>query len=314
MALPAYATEQLIENIKRRCSVPTSQLTYTDQDFTDLANDELQGEVVPLMMSCREEYFVTYTDVSTVASGYIEFPADAIGAKLRSVCYYQDTQPLTLINLPRLDLDTISGVGYANLTNVVGFYIEGNNLCLYPNNAVPVGTQIRIYYYKRSLYLAAPLSYGQIVSIDTLNSQVVLDFVPAAWVAGTELNAVLSTPNFSLTSSAIEVVSVSSPTVTLNNVTGLSVGDYISERGYSAIPQVPIEAHAYLAQLTAAKCLEGLGDTQGMKNAMDKAMLLKDKLLVMVSNRVDGSGKKVLNPTGGLRIGAGMARRGWNIW
>lgn len=314
MALPQYSTEELIENIKRRCAVPTSQLTYTNADFVALANDELQGEIVPLIMSTREEYFVDYVDVSSTADGVIPFPEDAVGAKLRSVCYVQQTSPLVLNNLPRIDLDVVAGVGVSNQAAMAGFYIQGNDLVLYPNTSVPVGTQLRIYFYRRSLVLASPSTYGQVQSVDPNTNTVVLDFVPSAWVVGTNLNSVSGKPNFSTTNSLAAIVSLSSPSVVLDSVEGIEAGDYISELGYSAVPQIPLEAHAYLAQLTAVKCLEGLGDTNGMQAAQAKADLLKKSLLIMISQRVDGSIKKIINPSGGLRLNAGLGRRGFGTY
>lgn len=306
-----YTVEQLIENIKRRCSVPTSQLTFLPQDFVDLANDELQGEVVPLIMSTREEFFVDYEDIQTPASGVIPLPAATVGMKVRSVCYVQQSSPLVLINLPRVDLDIVAGVGFSNFNTLTGFYIQGNDLVLYPSQSAPTNTPIRIYFYRRTLVLSNLGTYGQIISIDEMANTVVLSFVPYDWTVGHELNAINFQVPFECVNEDLEIVSVSSPTVELNSVEGLSVGDYVSDRGFSPIPQVPIEAHAYLAQLTAAKCLEALGDNEGNQAAIAKAEKLKDKLMVMISQRVDGSTKKIMNPNGGLRLGAGIGRFGW---
>lgn len=311
MARPQYNTEELIKTIKRSCSVPTSQLTYTDSDWAALANDLLQTTVVPLIMSTREDYFVTFEDVLSPADGVIPFTRDAVGSKLRNVCYISQLNPLVLINLPRVDLDVVAGVGFYNIATLAGFYIQGENLVLYPNTSVPTNTPIRLYYYRRTLVLAEPTAYGQVISIDPMTNTLVLDFVPYAWAVGTELNTVGSQPNFSITNELATITALSSPSIILDTVEGISVGDYVSEAGYSAVPQVPIEAHNYLAQLTAAKALEGLGDRDGMKAAYDEAEKLKTSLLIMVSQRVDGSVKKVINPSGGLRVGAGAYRRGW---
>lgn len=311
MALPQYSVEQLIENIKRRCSVPTSQLTYTEEDFALLANDELQGEVVPLIMSAREEFFVEFIDVPCPADRRIAIPDYVTGMKLRSVCYVQTgTSPLILVNLPRLDLDVVAGVGFSNVNTLAGFIVEGNDIVLYPPTSVPVGITIRLYFYRRTLVLAPPSQYGQIISIDSNTNTVQLSFVPSTWGTGTLLNAVSQKVPFEAVNSELQIVTTSAPSVILNSVEGLSVGDYISELGFSAVPQIPIEAHAYLAQLTAAKALEGLGDREGMSAALQKAEKLKESLLVLVSQRVDGSVKKVMNPNGGMRLGAGLGRWG----
>ena len=309
--LPQYATEQLIENIKRRCTVPTSQLTFTNADFVQLANDELQGEVVPLLMRTREEYFVDKVDLTVPGDKVLDIPAEAVGAKLRSVCYVSQTDPLILINLPRIDLDIVAGVGFFNMDTLAGFYVQDNSMHLYPPNSVPVGTNMRLYYYRRSLVLADNANYGQILSIDSGTNTVVLSFVPYDWEIGTQLNAVSSVPNFAITSSLATIAAVSAPSVILDSVEGLSVGDYVSGLGYSAVPQIPVEAHAYLAQKTAVLCLQSLGDREGAAVAEKKAEALRDNMLVMVSQRVDGSVKKVVNPSGGLRFTGAGWRRGW---
>lgn len=308
---PQYDVETLIETIKRACSVPTSQLTYTNSGWAALANDLLQTDVVPLIMSTREDYFVTFEDVSSPSGGVIPFPESAIGSKLRNVCLVTQTNPLILVNLPRIDLDVIAGVGFYNYNTLSGFYVQGNDIYLYPNNSVPVGSTIRLYLYRRSLVLAAPDQYGQVESIDSGTNTLTLNYVPTDWEIGTELNAVGSQPNFLITNAAMEITSVSTPTVVVDTIEGIEVGDYISELGYSAVPQIPIEAHNYLAQLTAAKALVGLGDNEGAKIAFEVAERLKTSLLIVTSQRVDGSVKKIINPSGGLRLGSGLGRRGW---
>jgi hypothetical protein len=306
MALPQYSTTELIANIKRRCSVPTSQLTYTDTDFTLLANDELQGIIVPMIMSTREEYFLDYEDTTIPSTGIIAFPTKSIGCKLRSVSIVRNTNPLHLESLPRIDLDVVSGIGTA--TQMVGFYIEDNSIKLYPTNNSLAGMTLRVYFFRRSLQLAVPLTYGKILTIDSNTNTITVSRLPSTWAADTQLNAVSSQPNFTITNSLMTIVSLSSPSIVLDSVEGLSVGDWISEYGYSAVPQIPLEAHAYLAQLTAAKALEGLGDRDGMKTAMEKAEELKKGIMTVTSQRVDGSVKKVINPSGGLRVGTGFRR------
>lgn len=312
MARPQYNTEVLIQMIKRACSVPTSQLTYTDPDWVAMATNMLQTMVVPLIMSTREDYFVTFEDVLSPADGYIEFPRDAVGSKMRNVCYISQMDPLILINLPRIDLDVVAGVGFFNVTTLAGFYIQGEYIVLYPNTSVPTNTRIRLYYYRRCMELAAPTQYGQIQSVDSMTNTIVLDFVPFAWAAGTELNAVGSQPNFLIKTPLATITAVSSPSIILDTVEGIEVGDYISEVGYSAVPQIPVEAMNYLAQLTAVVALEGLGDREGMQAAEKVAGVFKENLMTMISQRVDGSVKKVINPSGGLLINAG-SRRNWGV-
>jgi len=312
MAGPSQDTAALIANVKRRCAVPTSQLTFLPADFTDLATDELQGIVVPKIMATREDFFLEHEDFTTV-DGALEIPSYAAGEKLRLVAYLQSSNPLVLINLPRIDLDVVAGLGgpAVGLQSVVGFYVEGNTLRLYPGNAAPQTIPIRLYYYKRVLALAAPSTYGKIVSIDTGSDTLQLSFVPNDWEAGTVLNAVSGSSPFGVTSEEMTIVGVSSPSIIVDSVDGLSVGDYVSLQGYSAVPQVLLEAHAWLAQRVAVKVLEGVGASgDKVKLAQAKADELYEALLIFISQRVDGSVKKVMSPNGGLRFGAGLSRVG----
>ena len=158
--------------------------------------------------------------------------------------------------------------------------------------------------------------YAQISSVDTGTNTIIVDRVPSNWVIGDKINAVSQDPNFSITSEEATITAISSPSLVLDSVTGLGVGDYVSLQGYSAIPQLPVEAHAYLAQLTAAKALEGLGDRAGMEAALSKAESLKKGILIMTSSRVDGSPKKAISPNGGVRIASslrGIRRGSWGF-
>jgi hypothetical protein len=88
---------------------------------------------------------------------------------------------------------------------------------------------------------------------------------------------------------------VSSPTLGLTTVVGLSVGDYLTVEGETLVPQLPIEIHAFLAQAAAVKVLEAMGDSQGMRNAETKLQQVQKDVLTLISPRTDGSVKKVVN-------------------
>ncbi len=160
-----------------------------------------------------------------------------------------------------------------------------------------------------------PQYYGRVTAINTGTNTLTLDNFPFTWTTATVLNSVSSDSPFETTNEELAIVALSSPDVQVDTVEDIEVGDYICEQGYSAVPQIPIEAHGYLAQLTAAKLLEGLGDREGEAAAMKKAMALKENMLSMMAQRVDGSTKKVLSASGGLRLNAGLGRRRGNgMW
>ena len=71
----------------------------------------------------------------------------------------------------------------------------------------------------------------------------------------------------------------------------------------SKVPQVPTDLHVVLAHRLAARCLEALGDTQGLNNANVKLQDFEGKLQNVIDNRVEDAPKKVKNRNGLIRSG-----------
>ena len=48
-------TSDLIRSIKRRAMIPSSQETFTDEDFLEMATEEVNLGLVPLIQRMHEE-------------------------------------------------------------------------------------------------------------------------------------------------------------------------------------------------------------------------------------------------------------------
>jgi len=59
MAKPWLTSDDLIAAVKRKIALPISQITFTESDILDFANEEMAISQVPSVMSFHEEYFVT---------------------------------------------------------------------------------------------------------------------------------------------------------------------------------------------------------------------------------------------------------------
>ena len=53
----------LIASIKQRAMVPESQVTFTQQDFLNFANEEMQIGLVPAILQFHEEFLVVETEI-----------------------------------------------------------------------------------------------------------------------------------------------------------------------------------------------------------------------------------------------------------
>jgi hypothetical protein len=79
------------------------------------------------------------------------------------------------------------------------------------------------------------------------------------------------------------------------------VGDYIMKQEETIIPQLPAELRPILAQRTAVKLLEALGDTEGMRNAQQELERMEHNAMELINNRVEGAPQKVRSNHSPLR-------------
>lgn len=281
-----YTTTSLVDLIKRRGAIPTSQQLFTTEDIVDMANDEMKLNIVPLILSAREEFFNAHSDQNLV-SGQNEYdiPFDSIGMGLRNVSIIRSG---VIYPLARLTLEEASS-GKA----VTGFYVEHNKIVLYPTPTDTTAT-LRLYYFRRPLKLTAETNGGQITDIDTVNNILTVSYVPPSWDTGDIINSIKETQPFNTTNDEMTIVNASMPTIEVDDVTGVNIGDWVSVQGESIIPQLPEEAHTVLAQATVVKLLEALGDREGMKAAEAKLDQNKKDLLGVINPRIDGSPKKIV--------------------
>ena len=73
------------------------------------------------------------------------------------------------------------------------------------------------------------------------------------------------------------------------------VGDYIMKAEETIVPQLPTELHPIIAQRTAVKMLEALGDVEGMKMAQNELERMEYNAMTLIDNRVEGAPQKVTN-------------------
>lgn len=144
---PWLTSDQLIEAIKRKVSMPVSQNTFSPEDLLEFANEELLLSQVPSVMIYHEEYFVESIDVPLVANQQAyQVPERAIGLKLRDV-FYKDTHG-NLCEMTRVSPDDKSFFQYDdNLGNgVIKFFLKGNDVVLTNKLTNPVGSLQMDYY------------------------------------------------------------------------------------------------------------------------------------------------------------------------
>lgn len=146
---PFYTSDDLIEAVKRKISMPISQITFTPDNILEFANEEMAISQVPSVLLYHEEYFV-YPVVVPLQNNVSKYPIPdrAIGMRLRDIMYQDVSNPPNLYELARIDASDKAffqgNIGSANLLNK--FYLENNSVCLVPQNISGVAVGSLVFY------------------------------------------------------------------------------------------------------------------------------------------------------------------------
>lgn len=311
MANQIYVVDNLVNSLKLRGLPPSSQQTFTTDGFIQVLSEEMMTNIVPLMDSVSEEYFVTNYDVTfdpNISSYAI--PPRAVGGKLRDVVFV-DTMN-NEINLPRLrpeDIKTRSQfIRYQPAP--WGFYIKDNAVMLFlgqtPNTQAGYPT-LRLKFFRRPNILTASINAAQITAI--VGNVVTVTAVPTSWNTSNTFDIINGNPGFGSRGDDQTITLIAGNDITFTSLpSSVAIGDWVALANYSPIPQIPPEAHLLLAQYGTAKVLEAMGDIAGMSAALGKAEQMKAQFLMIITPRVEGSVIKLVSRSG---IGDWMENSGW---
>lgn len=404
MAVSYVTSNTLIESVKNRALIPTSQSTFTPADFLRFANEELDMGIVPLVQRHHEEFFI-YEEATALVANQIayEIPSRASGNRLRSL-YLLDSQqnryPMTRVSSD--DLEYYSGNGSGQST--YGFYIANNTINILNASSQDSDSKLLFSYYMRpnrlveesrvvrisTVAVTASLSivstnvntgtnvititdHGLADGVSCVVSSSGINVLPAPLLSGGTFyikvmgsnsislysDSALTTlvdlttagsgttvlapncydisfqgtaPAVFISSAQYDLIQNNSPHKTLRydltpvllnsskirvkkedmrrstddrNKTPAYVlpkaNDIVALAGETIIPQIPDELHSMLAQRVACRCLEALGDREGLNAANAKLQEMEMKTTIIINDRVESSPQKVVNHNSPLR-------------
>lgn len=300
---------QLLASIKTSITVPSYQPRFSDDDLLSLANDEQLSLVVSEMKKLREDYFSIRSEIPVTAlNENIYIPARAIGRTARDIRY--QTPSSLEYNLPRIQLEDTYFYTNSQSGTPVGFYILGDYVVLLPTPSED-GTCIFYYDFKPSNIV----KMNRVAKITAVGPDyVTVVGVPTNITIGSLTDITRQTPAYKVTYYDKSITNISGTTITLqgfstlNPITGVVPGDYISLAQETGLVQMPDEAQQVLVQAVAVRVLEALAIPDQLKIVQDiyqrKIRLLRDTM----QPRVEGANKKIINRNGLLRARATMRR------
>lgn len=301
-------SDDLITSVKRRAFLPTQQNTFTNADFLSLADEEMAMGLVPTILRMHEDYLLYSEEINLVQNQFrYTIPYRAIGNKLREVSF-KDPQG-NIYEMTRVGIGDMPYFNYGNVNRPYAYYVDNNEIVLVPaKSTLSTNYKIVMTYYMRPNSLVMLEEVASIASIDRDTGVITLNNLPRAFTTNEVYDFVtLKTPNktldFDISISAIDAILKTITFAPADIPTGLSVGDHICLAEQSAIPQVPADLHVLLAHRVATRCLEALGDTEGLQNANLKLAELNEQANALIDNRVDDAPQKAINRHSTLRSG-----------
>ncbi|PJZ98868.1 hypothetical protein CH369_18050 [Leptospira levettii] len=280
-------TDELIENIKLRASLPTSQELFTTDRFIQILNSEMTTKIIPFIMRMKESHFISQVDV-TLQNGrdYINFPQDALGQTILDL----------FINKERVALNHLAERENCN----EGIYLEGYKI-RFKNPEYYRNKTITIYYYKRPLRL---ISTSKCAKVTGVNGNIIdLDTNVSFFTVSTELEHINCCEPYDSLGQVTIVNRLTNKQIEVNDGSLISVNDYLCPKNYTCIPQIPLESFELLAQRCVIKCLEGIKDSEGINIAMADYMNMEKELTTLLTPRTGNIYKKI-----------GSSNSLWNSW
>jgi len=267
-------SETLIASIKRRANIPDSQAMISDEEILDFAKEEMLLNLVPLVVSKHEDYYLTAED-TTIQTNVFKYPIPyrALGSSLRELAFLDSSG--AYLPLYRKSIDDITEDSRRGTTsNNCRFYIMNENIVLDTNS--PAGHETLTFFFNmRPNALVMSDRISVITGIDRTSGIITVSSVPEVFEAGVKLDFIkLNSPHRILGYDIIPtLIDTANSQITFNTTEipdELTIGDHIGLQSETNLVNAPSELHVMLAQMVAARVLESIGDLQNLQAANDK--------------------------------------------
>lgn len=162
--VPWYTSNTLIAAIKRKCSVPINQRTFTNEDILALANEVMLSSMVPSIKMVHDNFYAQVVQVPLQAGIHrYAIPDRAIGMGLQDV-FFEDNNgnlyEMTQIQAgDKAQYQRNTGIN----TTPHKFYTEGNDVVMIPATTISSQGFIDFVIYVRPNQLV-PDERAQIIS------------------------------------------------------------------------------------------------------------------------------------------------------
>src|SRR5579872_395180 len=298
-----YTVDSLLTMLRLLPLMPSVQALFSDMDLTNIMDFEMSSKILPLIDNQAEEYFIVPADIPYNQSVTVyPLPVRATADKLRSVSFVDSNN--NEIRIPRLRpediMSNVNSTGLAINPALWGFYLQNDKCVLYLGSFTGTSQAykfLRLRYVRMPSTLVLSTNCGQITAIT--GNVVTVGNVPLTFTTSVTYAIVSNSPQmFVSQGDDLTVTNITGSNITFTALPPtVQVGDWVCLAMQSPIPQIPFKpGFQLLLQLSAAKCLEIHGDTQGFNVAMSQATDMKEFFISVITPRVDGNVIRLTTP------------------
>ena len=311
-----YTVDDLLISVKRRITVPEAEGVLSDADILRFANEEIDESLGPLILSTKEEFFLTYEDI-VIPAGITsaDIPYRAFGTKIRIIkpLATDGSEGYPLAHIPLDDAFEYQGVASGTSgTYGQGFYLRNDKIVLLNRLSGNTDCTIRVYFYIRPNDLVELDQGGTITAINSLTNTLSFSKLPTAFIGTKLFDFIQALPNHRIYSyDKTGVVNTVTKTIAFSAglPDDLQVGDFLCLAGQTVTPQIPVDVNPLLEQAVANKISEAIGDTEGLKTGQVRMEKLEMRLQNLINPRVESPSVKAVNKNSLLRSARRFRRR-----
>jgi hypothetical protein len=244
----------------------------------------------------QNENFLVYQDSipATAGQALYRFPYRAIGGVLNHIAWENTDGSKNILD--RAELQDTDWFNATDETFPQRFYVTGNYINILPTPTIN-GT-LEVFYPFMPSPLTIESACPAIISVDYASNSVTVASAPSNFANQINYDIIDHLPGNGIVYYDL-LGSVSGNTITFPQaIPNVQVGNYIAQAQQSPVPMVPEVLHKYVVELTAARIEIQRGSTERAKLAAAVIQDIKQRLPLLIGNRLKSKPKSVggLNP------------------
>jgi hypothetical protein len=333
MPAPLYDTAKFISDVRRDCFLAVADTNWTDPRILGIADDALVSLIAPVVKRTKQEWYATDYALTLVANqADYDVPQEAMynGIEAAWLRYTSDNRLAgKLLSIQGSERGAYDNVMTGSVTTPTAFYFRNTQIRFTPPPDGTAATEYNVLlgYYRRPAQLVLPTDTCIATAIDSPSLTVTTSSQPTyfttngpdVYTSGSPYRVDVyarNTPNTrkleNLTCTAPSLTTLTfNGSVTAAQVALIDPGDIITVRGTTCFPDIPADAHPTLKTLVCEAITKAQTDRAAYEMTVKTSLERLQAMLLGMSNRADGSPKKLSLANAPVMYTSGVWRRWW---